>query len=123
MKRGGYLRRTKRVNAKRATPRRTTMVRNPEYLVWVRGLTCVSCGIDKSTEAHHMGARGMGQKCSDLEAVPMCSACHHAWHDANGIFAGVSKPERASFAQMAIADTQAKWLLRSITDGAQVVPW
>lgn len=53
----------------------------PEYLNWVRTLPCVICALLRRpqfgrTEAAHVGMRGLGQKCSDWEAIPLC-ACHH----------------------------------------------
>jgi hypothetical protein len=59
-----------------------------------------------STEAHHMGERGLGQKCSDLETVPFCSEHHRQWHDARGVFAGWSKETRRTFARATILKTQ-----------------
>lgn len=57
--------------------------RNPAYLAWVRNLPCVVCRIWKLTrfeygkiEAAHVGARGLGRKCSDIETIPLC-AHHH----------------------------------------------
>jgi hypothetical protein len=68
----------------------------PDYLNFIRSLPCLIClviahrgiparlgGYDHTpinqrsrTEAAHVGIRGMGQKCSDWEAIPLC-ACHH----------------------------------------------
>ena len=53
----------------------------PEYLNFIRSLPCVICARQARpqfgrTEAAHVGIRGMGQKCSDWEAIPLC-ACHH----------------------------------------------
>ena len=69
------------VKRKRSKPRRGR-VRDPKYLAWLRGLACILAGSSFSspcggkTEAAHVGARGLGQKCSDREALPMC-ANHH----------------------------------------------
>jgi hypothetical protein len=53
----------------------------PEYLEWIRSLPCLICARKRAaqfgrTEAAHVGMRGLGQKCSDWEAIPLC-ACHH----------------------------------------------
>lgn len=58
-------------------------------------------------EAHHMGGRGLGQKCSDLETVPFCAEHHRQWHDCAGLFAGWPKSRRGAYAQASIAQTRA----------------
>jgi hypothetical protein len=62
--------------------------RDPEYLDWIRSLPCLlccrqpggfrgSCALQNTrTEAAHVGARGLGQKASDRETIPLC-AYHH----------------------------------------------
>ena len=68
-------------------------IRDPQYMRWIRSQGCVICtgphrcpGADKCerfrvfvlygrTEAAHVGLRGLGQKCSDRETIPLC-----AWH-------------------------------------------
>ncbi len=79
--------------------------KDPEYLAWIRSLPCVICfwlsestrgliysadreGVfcrclhypvqqDSRTEAAHVGTRGMSQKCSDREVIPLCGHLHH----------------------------------------------
>lgn len=60
------------------------MGRNPAYLAWIRTLPCVCCEqLLRSlrseqcgpTEAAHVGERGLSQKSSDLETIPLCR-----WH-------------------------------------------
>lgn len=58
--------------------------------------------------AHHMGERGLGQKCSDLETVPFCERHHRDWHDCTGLFADKSKEWRGEFAKAAIEQTRAE---------------
>jgi hypothetical protein len=53
----------------------------PEYLNFIRSLPCAVCARLRSrqfgrTESAHVGQRGLGQKCSDWGAIPLC-ACHH----------------------------------------------
>ncbi len=59
-------------------------VRDERYLEWIRSLRCCvpGCISEHSpgtygcvTEAAHVGERGLRQKCSDYEALPIC-----AWH-------------------------------------------
>lgn len=55
---------------------------DPQYLAFVRSLPCIVCAREgckqvSPTEAAHVGERGLGQKCSDREAVPLCGLAHH----------------------------------------------
>lgn len=66
--------------------------RDPAYLAWIRTLPCVICfawklpsrRYDGKVEAAHVGERGLGQKCPDQEALPLCILHHrtgeHAHH-------------------------------------------
>ncbi len=71
----------KPIRKKRSEPRRGP-VKDPAYLEWIRTQPCCICerlGVlqEGSTEAAHVGDRGLGQKCSDLEALPLCAWGHH----------------------------------------------
>ena len=39
-------------------------------------------------EAHHAGARGLGQKCPDSEVIALCDHHHDDFTDRRGIFSG-----------------------------------
>ncbi len=57
--------------------RRQEPVRDPAYLKYLRQLPCVTCGTSRRRrEAAHIGAHGIGQKASDLDALPLCRECH-----------------------------------------------
>ena len=84
------------VKRKRSKPRRGR-VRDPKYLAWIRTLPCIlsacehcRCFICAPIEAAHVGERGLGQKCSDRETVPLCAAHHrldrHSHHRLGHIF-------------------------------------
>ena len=98
------------IRARRATPRRSSRVRDPLYLAFVATLPCVQCGRVGASHAHHAGRRhGMGTKCDDTEAVPLCGhpgGCHEAWHRGSGPFAGLVQAERRALARRWIEDTQ-----------------
>src|SRR5690348_9289800 len=87
----------------RKKPRRGR-VRDPKYLEWIRGFCCIVCwlagtgeweafcaephdvygkAVDQTspTEAAHVGERGLGQKCSDRETIPLCAAHHRMGKD------------------------------------------
>ena len=55
--------------------------RNPQYLAWIRTLPCLVCGSRAGVEASHTGPHGLGQKSSDLSAVPLCYRHHRTSHD------------------------------------------
>ncbi len=71
---------------KRTVPRRPSKfgpIRSENYLEHVRVRPCCVCGAPGPSEPHHFGPRGVGQKCSDLRTVPLCSAlngCHDQFH-------------------------------------------
>ncbi len=59
---------------------------NPAYLDYIRMMPCLlagSGGCAGIVEAAHVGERGMGQKCRDEEAVPLCSGHHRTRPDAS----------------------------------------
>lgn len=56
-------------------------VRDPAYLRFIRLLPCIACGRQKwGMQAMHTGPHGIGQKASDLDALPGCLACHRELH-------------------------------------------
>ena len=61
---------------------REVPVRDPKYLAFIRMLPCVACGKKKwRMEAMHTGPHGLGQKASDLDALPGCPSCHRELHE------------------------------------------
>jgi hypothetical protein len=73
---------------------------NAAYLDWIRGLPCLICYADVvkmfgvealtcnsavTTEAAHVGRRGLGQKCADLETVPLCMEHHRTGPEAHHV--------------------------------------
>jgi hypothetical protein len=56
-------------------------VRDAAYLRFIRMLPCVACGKKRwIMDAMHTGPRGIGQKASDLDALPGCRQCHRELH-------------------------------------------
>lgn len=56
-------------------------VRDPKHLAFIRSLPCIVCFRTRGIEAAHVGTgRGMGQKCSDLDTVPLCGIHHREQH-------------------------------------------
>ena len=57
-------------------------VRDKKYIAWLRTQQCLVCRRFPSTafpiEAAHSGnnGAGMGQKATDLDALPLCGSCH-----------------------------------------------
>ncbi len=89
MKRTSLKRSTKPVNKKRTTPRRVSVVRDQDYMDWLKTQTCVACryrypgGSDWMTcqltpsEPAHTVNNGMRSKGADSSCVPACSRHHN----------------------------------------------
>lgn len=63
--------------------RELTPQRSPSFLALIRITRCMCCGMKPPSDPHHAGRRGVGQKCSDFLAVPLCRKCHTAVTDTN----------------------------------------
>jgi hypothetical protein len=50
--------------------------RDATYLAWIRTQPCEVCKCESRSEAAHTGDHGLGQKASDLNAIPLCATCH-----------------------------------------------
>jgi hypothetical protein len=77
-------RREKLARRKRAKIAGRQPLRDQKYLDFIRRMPCIICllrsgGVpihqETCTEAAHVGDRGLRQKCSDRETIPLC-----AWH-------------------------------------------
>ena len=55
-------------------------IRDPEFLEFIRSLPCCVCFRTRTVETAHVGRRGMGQKSSDRETIPLCSLHHREQH-------------------------------------------
>ncbi|GAH10031.1 unnamed protein product, partial [marine sediment metagenome] len=53
------------------------LVKDPEYLKWIREQGCAICGAP--SEPHHMWHSG-GALCNDNLAVPLCREHHTDYH-------------------------------------------
>ncbi len=80
------------IRRKRLGPARRGRLRDPLYLAWIRTLPCMACyrGVLEilrvahlpeweRSEAAHIGMRGLSQKSSDRETMPLCVG-HHRWN-------------------------------------------
>ncbi len=66
-------------SALKRKPARKRAGADPGYLQWLRTRPCLLCprGMQGGPiEAAHVGVRGLGQKCPDSQAVPLCAAHH-----------------------------------------------
>ncbi len=61
------------------TPSKPT--RDAQYLKLIRMLPCLVCCTRRQVEAAHTGPHGIGQKSSDLSALPLCHAHHRTAPD------------------------------------------
>lgn len=99
MKRSAIKRSTKPIR-KRAKPRRGRE-RDVAYLRFISSQSCMACVTSghpsgnsdlilgylqcTPTEAAHVGERGLGQKCNDREAIPLCMDHHRLGKDAHHV--------------------------------------
>lgn len=75
---------------------RSKGLKDPAYLKWLHRFACIVCLIQElrekwpgdpgssqitPTEAAHCGNRGLSQKCSDREALPICCQHHRLGRD------------------------------------------
>jgi len=58
----------------------TKPARDRDYLNWLKLLRCIVCLAAGCDPCHVGPIRGMRQKCSDYEAVPMCRTHHDEQH-------------------------------------------
>lgn len=57
--------------------------RSVAYLQHVRQHDCCNCGAFGPSDPDHVGPRGVGQKTSDYNCIPLCRACHRRRTDKN----------------------------------------
>lgn len=73
---------TKKVKRTTAYSRRKRYL---DYMGWIKTQPCMCCGVKRNIECAHVGNRAFGQKCSDLETVPLCIEDHrtgkHSHHN------------------------------------------
>ncbi len=79
---------------KHRKPRRGPL-KDAKYLAWIRENICVVCrhwaigewmiGQTETTEAAHVGGRGLGQRCSDRETLPLCASHHRTGKDSHHV--------------------------------------
>lgn len=93
---------------------------DPEYLAWVKGQSCCLCDRPPPGVAHHpTGAhlRGVGMKCPDTLAIPLCDPCHQAFHDANRQFKLWTKDMRRGWQDAQSRVTRALYLAEQRLNG------
>lgn len=65
------------------------------------------CGRAPPSELHHSTARrGLGQRSSDHDGIPLCMLCHHEFHSACGAFRDMDKAARRKWQEDAVAKYQ-----------------
>ncbi len=120
MKRSTPLRRTRMRRSSRPS-RYKRRPRDLAFLRWVKTLLCsvIEEWPNKSVfpgpcsavvEADHAGDRGLGQKCPDTEAIPLCTTHHRQRTDHSGAFKYSTKAELREWRARAIQRTQTLWL-------------
>lgn len=120
--RGKPLKRKTWMKQRRATPRRSGRVRDPEFMAWARKQPCAvradAPDPNRPTpctgyvEADHQGERPGGRKSNDAECVPMCEQHHRERTNHFGAFRDLVKAELREWRARAIERTQAAWSAR-----------
>lgn len=91
-------------------PRRSSRVRDRQYVEIVRSLPCVlqasGEGCVYPLEVDHLGQRGLGQKSSDRETGPLCRKHHRERTDRTGYFKGWSNERMREWCDQVIKLTQ-----------------
>lgn len=73
-------RENKRLRRKWRIAKGTWPARSQEYRRWIASQPCIICG--GPSECAHVGpVRGLAQKCSDYETVPLCREHHRTGRD------------------------------------------
>jgi hypothetical protein len=71
---------------------------DPYWLARIRKQPCAMCGHGPPCDAHHATfGRGMGQRASDRETMPLCRVCHLNFHAGKGPFEGWDQEKRRSW--------------------------
>ena len=95
---------------------------DPEYLEYLRGEPCCSCGRWGASVPHHKTGAGMGTRAHDHEAMPLCDdlrkSCHRDLHQFQGAFEGMSRLLRATWQDTQIQEHRARY-----TMGRAAVPY
>jgi hypothetical protein len=95
-------------------------VKDPVFLAWVRTRPCVAAYLGRcrgAIQAHHAGARGLGQKCRDDESIPLCDGHHDLFHDgpvSDWPACWATREERRDWIRMTISLTQAAFAARRV---------
>lgn len=89
MRRKTPIRRKTWLRSRRPTDRRSTRVRDPEYMAWIRRQPCAASALSPChgrVEADHTGRRGYGQRAHDATCIPLCHSHHMQRADFSGPF-------------------------------------
>jgi hypothetical protein len=84
-------------------------------MLWVKTQPCVARNQDPRypcggvVEADHAGRRGMGQKCTDYETIPICTDHHRQRTDFTGAFKTWNRDTMRSWLDSWIESTQSTY--------------
>jgi hypothetical protein len=78
------------------------------YQSWIRQQPCIACGREPGGEIHHVGRKGMSQRTSDANGVPLCRQCHQDLGDLHGWARGFTKPHRKTWEEVSLLVTRGR---------------
>ena len=80
---------------------------NKKYLAWLHGLPCAACGVP-AEDAHHLRWKGLGigVRCSDYHAIPLCRKCHSDIHDVGVLIDGARALDLTDLLLRSYPDTE-----------------
>jgi hypothetical protein len=85
--------------------------RDSTYMIAVKALSCLAADLSPCegvVEADHAGRRGLGQKCSDLETISLCTLHHRQRTDWTGPFKSWDQAKMRAWLEDAIETTRAR---------------
>lgn len=106
--------------ARRKAPRRSSRVRDPEYIHDGHRRACCARDIvghrcQGAIEMDHVGARGYGQKSHDSEAIPLCQLGHRERTDHSGAFRDMPRADERAWKLRHVALEQEAYYGRALS--------
>lgn len=119
----------KRINPRRATPRRSGRVRDRAFEIWVHTRPCAAIGLpghvcNGPVQADHQGRRAFGRKANDDTEVALCPLAHLQRDAFKGPFKTWDHDRMRAWLDDNIAATQAAYQIHlAALDAGDAIPF